>query len=66
MPTPLLFFCGGGGQKIVCLEARGLRILKAAGGDKVRQHLQLLEQSVVEFTSALVGRKLLMPIGWDF
>ena len=49
----LFFFCGSGGEKIVCFEAWGFRILKAACGNKFRQNLELLEQSVIEFTSAL-------------
>ena len=45
-PSPF-FFCGSGGEKIVCLEAWRFRILKAAGSDKFRQDLKLLDQSVV-------------------
>ena len=43
-----------------------LSILKAAGGNKFRQHLELLQQGVVEFASALVGGKFFMPVGGNF
>ena len=62
----LLFFSGSSGEKVIRLEAWRVRILKAAGGYELRQHLELLKQSVVEFASALVSRKFLMPIGGGF
>ena len=62
----LLFFGGSSRKKVIRLEARCFRVLKAACGHKLRQHIELLEQGVVEFASALVSRKLLMPIGGDF
>src|SRR4029077_3407579 len=57
-------FFGGDrrGEEIIGLVARGLRIGKAARGDELRQHLELLEQCVVEFAAALIGGKLLVPI----
>ena len=56
--VPLAFcFCGNGGEKIICLEARRFRILEAAGGNKFGQHLKLLKQGVIEFASALIGWK---------
>ena len=64
-PAPF-FFGGSGGEKIIRLEARRFRILKAAGSNKFRQHLKLLKQRVVEFASALVCGKFLMPVGGDF
>ena len=44
-------------------RSRRFRVLKAACGNKFRQHIKLLKQSVVEFSTALVGRELLMPVG---
>jgi hypothetical protein len=57
--TALFFRCGGGREKIIRLKARRLRILKSAGGNKFRQHIELLEQGVVKFTAALVSWKFL-------
>jgi hypothetical protein len=59
----LLFRCGSGREKIIRLEARRFRILKSAGGNKFRQHIELLEQGVVKFAAALVSWKFLMPVG---
>src|SRR4029434_8757537 len=42
-----------------------LQILKSACGNKFRQHIELLEQGPVEFTTALVSGKFLMPICRD-
>jgi hypothetical protein len=39
----LLFRCGGSRKKIICLEPRRFQILKSAGGNKFRQHIELLE-----------------------
>ena len=65
--TPgLLFLSGSGGEEIIRLEARLFRILKATGGNEFRQRLELLDHGVVEFATTLIGRKLLMPIGWTF
>ena len=66
VPPASLLWRQRGGEKIVGLETRRFRILKAAGGHKFRQHLKLLEQGVVEFASALIGRKVLMPVGRHF
>ena len=66
VPPAFSSFAAAAGEKIIRLEARRFRILKAAGGDEFRQHLELLDQGVVEFATALIGRKLLMSIGWDF
>src|SRR5215467_733256 len=63
-PT-LLFRRGGGREKIIRLKARRLRILKSAGGNKLRQHVKLLEQRVVKFATALISWKFLMPVGRD-
>jgi len=59
--TPFFRRCSGS-EKIIRLVTRRFRIPKAAGGNKFRQHLKLLEQGVVEFASALISRKLLMPV----
>ena len=59
----LLFSGGSGGQKIIRLEARRLRVLKAACRNKLGQYMQLFDQRIVEFAATLVIRKLLMPIG---
>jgi hypothetical protein len=64
-PSPF-FFCGSGGEKIIRLEARRLRVLKAACGNKVREHLKLFNHGVVELSSALVSRKVLMPVSGCF
>ena len=61
----LLFRCGCGREKIIRLEARRFCILKSAGGNKFRQHIELLEQRVVKFAPALVSGKLLMPVSGD-
>ena len=61
----LFLLRGSGGKKIIRLEARHLRIVKAAGGNEFRQHQKLLEQGIVEFPSALISRKFLMPVGGD-
>ena len=47
-------------------QNRGLSHSESRRRQQTRQHLELIEQSVVEFASALIGRKLLMPIGWNF
>ena len=60
-----LFRCGSGREKIIRLEARRFRVLKSAGGNKFRQHIELLEQGVVKFAAALVSWKFLMPVGGD-
>jgi hypothetical protein len=39
----LLFRGGGSRKKIICLEPRRFQILKSAGGNKFRQHIELLE-----------------------
>jgi hypothetical protein len=44
----LFFRCGSGGEKIIRLEAGRFHILKAAGGNKFRQHIKLLKQGIVE------------------
>ena len=64
--TALLFFGGSGGKKIIRLETRRFRILKAASSNKLRQPLKLLKQGVVELASALVCGKFLMPVGGYF
>ena len=46
--APAFFRGGGGGQKIIRLEARRLRILKAACNKKLGTH-ELLDQRIVEF-----------------
>ncbi len=60
-----LFRCGSGREKIIRLEARRFGVLKSAGGNKFRQHIELLEQGVVKFAAALVSWKFLMPVGGD-
>jgi hypothetical protein len=60
------FLCSSGGKKIIRLEAWRFRILETAGGNKFRQHIELLEQSVVKLPTTLVSRKFLMPVGGDF
>ena len=62
----LLFFRGSGGEKIIRLEACRLSILKAAGGYKFWQHIELFKDGVIEFTPALIVRQLLMSVGRDF
>src|SRR5262249_40302090 len=61
----LLFGCGSGREKIIRLKARRFRILKSTGGNKFRQHIELLEQGIVKFAAALVSGKFLMPVGGD-
>ena len=61
-PAPLLGG-DGGGEKIVGLVARRLGVGEAAGRDELRQRVELLEQRVVEFAAALVGRELPVPVG---
>ena len=62
----LLFRSGSGRKKIIRFEARCFRILESAGGNKFRQHIELLEQGVVKFAAALVSWKFLVPISGDF
>ena len=52
-----------GCQEIVGLVARRLGVGEAAGGDELRQHVELLDQRVVELAAALVGGKAFVPIG---
>ena len=59
----LLFRGGSGGQKIIRLEARHLRVLKAACPNKLGQNIELFEQRIVELSTTLISRKLFMPIG---
>ena len=66
VPPRFSSFAGRGRKKIIRLEARRFRILKAACGNKFRKSIKLLKQGVVEFASALVGGKFLMPIGGGF
>src|SRR4029078_4503055 len=58
-----LFLLGGSrGKKIIGLETGCLRVLKTACCDKLRQHIQLLDQCLIEFASALVGGKRFMAV----
>src|SRR5262249_36187085 len=57
-----LFGGYGGGKEIIGLVASRLGVGEAAGGDKFRQRIELLDQVVVEFPSALIGGKLVVAI----
>ena len=59
--APLFFGGGCGSEKVISLEARRLRILKAAA--PTTRHIELLEQRIVELATTLITKKLLMPIG---
>ena len=61
--TPARFSGDRGGDEIVGLVTGCLDSRKAAGSHESRQDVELLEQIVVEFASALIGRKLLVTIG---
>jgi hypothetical protein len=51
-------FCrDGGGEEVVSLVTGFLGTGEAAGCDKLREDLQLLDQFVVELAAALIGRK---------
>ena len=52
-------FCrgGGGGEEVVSLVPGFLGTGEAAGRDKFRQNLQLLDQFAVELAAALIGGK---------
>ena len=45
-PAARLLGGNGGGEEVVGLVARRLRIREAARGDELRQHLELLDQLV--------------------
>src|SRR3954454_24037529 len=51
------------GEEVVSLVTGCLRVGKTAGGSKLRQHLQLLDQLVVELAAALVGLQRLVAVG---
>src|SRR5262249_28091913 len=61
--APPLFGRDRGGKEVVGLVPSHLGIRKAACGDEFRQHVKLLEQFVIEFAAALIGRELLVTIG---
>jgi hypothetical protein len=50
-------FGHGCGEKVVGLVAWRLRIREAGGADQAGQHLQLIDQLLIELTCALIGRK---------
>ena len=59
----LFFFCGSGGEKIIGLEACALSHSESRRRLQILAAIQLLKQGVVEFATALVGRKLLVSVG---
>src|SRR5262245_26723513 len=61
--TASFFNRGCGCEKIVRLVASSFCILKAASRDEFRDEIELLNQSVIELTFALISGKFLMPVG---
>jgi hypothetical protein len=59
----LFFRCGSGGLENHPPRSSVLSRPGSRCSNKFRQHIELLKQGVGEFASALIGRKLLMPIG---
>ena len=55
-----------GGEKIVGLVAGAARIGEAAGRDEIGDDRELLDDVVVEFAAALIGRKGFVPVGFRF
>ena len=55
----LLFARYRSGEEIVGLEARRFGVGEAAGGDEVRQDIELLDQRFVEMAAALIIREKL-------
>src|SRR5262249_40247732 len=60
--APPLFGRNRGGKEVVGFVPGSLGIRKTACGDKFRQHVKLLEQFVIEFAAALIGRELLVTV----
>ena len=48
----------GRGEEVVGLVAGGLADDEAAGANEIRQHVELVDDLVVEFAAALVGREI--------
>jgi hypothetical protein len=63
VPPALLLAGDRGREEIVGLVSGRLRVHEAAGGHQLRQCVELLKQRVVELAPALVGGKLLVPVG---
>ena len=61
--APPLFGRDRGGKEVVGFVPGRLGIRKTACGDEFGQHVKLLEQFVIEFAAALIGRELLVTIG---
>jgi hypothetical protein len=62
-PAPLFLADCGGGEEIVGLVAGAARIGEAAGGDEFGDDRELLDDLIVEFAPALIGRKGFVPVG---
>jgi len=52
-------------KKVIGFVTRCLGVGKPAGCDEVRESVQLFEQRIVEVPSALISRKLPMPVSQD-
>src|SRR5215204_1007959 len=61
-PAARLLGGNGGGEEVVGLVARRLRIREAAGGDELRQNLELVDQLGIELAPALITREGLVPV----
>src|SRR5258708_1368394 len=61
-PTARLFGGNLGCEKVISLITGCFRIRKAARRHEFRQNLELIQQSIVKLTPALVSGKLLVPL----
>ena len=53
----------GRGEEVVGFVARCFGIGEATGSDKFREHVQLLDQLVIELTAALVSWEQRLAVG---
>jgi len=59
----LLFLGDRGGEEVIGLVSRRLRISKPTGRNEVRQRVELLQKFGVEDAAALIGFERLMAVG---
>jgi hypothetical protein len=61
-PTTALLSSNCGREKVVRLVSCGFGVREPKCGDKLRQHVQLLDQIIIELSPALIGGN----ISWRF
>ena len=65
-PASLLLGRDGRSEEVVGLVAGGFADDEAAGANEIRQHVELVDQLVVELPAALISRQLLDAPGRQF